>query len=160
VSTKTDDQREAQRAYDKAYYVANREAKLAREKARYEANREAALARQKVYYEANREAELGYAKAYRKANPDKVNAHEAKRRAAKLQRTPSWADPKAIEAVYELREFCDRVAGPAHVDHELPLQGELVSGLHVHFNLQVLPGSENVSKHNRFDPMTYEHRLP
>ena len=35
---------------------------------------------------------------------------------------------------------------PVRVDHVYPLQGKWVSGLHVHENLQVLPGVENSRK--------------
>lgn len=41
---------------------------------------------------------------------------------------------------------------PWHVDHVIPLRGKKVSGLHVHTNLQLLPGVENVRKNNRFIP--------
>ena len=37
-----------------------------------------------------------------------------------------------------------------HVDHQIPLQGKLVSGLHVYANLTVIRGSENVKKSNKF----------
>lgn len=82
-----------------------------------------------------------------------IRYHSAKRRAAKLQRTPPWADQVAIRLIYEEAHARSIETGePHHVDHDIPLQGELVSGLHVHNNLQVLTGPENIRKSNRFEP--------
>jgi len=72
------------------------------------------------------------------------NAAQAKRRAAKLQRTPAWADLKAI------KQFYLNCPKGYQVDHIVPLQGVNVSGFHVLNNLQYLTGSENSSKGNRY----------
>lgn len=63
---------------------------------------------------------------------------------AKINRTPKWADMDKIKAIY------DKCPEGYHVDHVIPLQGELVSGLHVENNLQYLTASENASKKNKF----------
>ena len=39
-----------------------------------------------------------------------------------------------------------------HVDHEIPLRGKRVSGLHVAENLRVIPKLDNLSKGSRFMP--------
>lgn len=78
--------------------------------------------------------------------------HGAKRRAVKLQRTPAWVDLKSVRAMHEQAVRLTAETGIVHhVDHIYPLQGKLVSGLHVHQNMQVLTGSENSSKGNRYE---------
>lgn len=72
-------------------------------------------------------------------------ARTAKRRARKLQATPAWAN---LEVIKEIYLNCPE---GHHVDHIVPLQGKNVCGLHVEYNLQYLPASENMSKGNKFD---------
>lgn len=98
----------------------------------------------------NREAIRGAEKEKRRAL---VAHHSRKRQANKLQRTPRWADLGAIHAFYvEAARLTADTGVQHHVDHALPLQGRLVSGLHVETNLQILTGRENSRKKNRFEP--------
>ena len=60
--------------------------------------------------------------------------------------TPPWADRDAIRTFYH-----NRPEGH-HIDHIIPLKGDLVCGLHVSENLQYLPIPENLAKKNFFEP--------
>lgn len=50
-----------------------------------------------------------------------------------------------------IKEFYANCPKGMVIDHIIPLQGKLVSGLHVLSNLQYLTVEENSSKHNQFD---------
>lgn len=99
------------------------------------------------HYLQHKDKYYEYSREYAKANPGWKRAMTAKRRAALLQRTPPWADMAKIKEIYEEAHRRGLV-----VDHIIPLQGKIVSGLHVETNLQLLTASENSVKHNKFDP--------
>ena len=78
--------------------------------------------------------------------------HSAARHAAKMKRTPGWADKKAIQRIYdEAVRLTIETGIEHHVDHIIPLQGEKVSGLHVEANLQILTAEMNIRKSNKFE---------
>lgn len=79
-----------------------------------------------------------------KENKELYNAYKAKYRASKLKATPKWAD---LEKIKEIYASCPE---GYHVDHDIPLQGENVCGLHIETNLKHLPAKENLSKGNKF----------
>jgi len=128
-----------------ARYQKNKVEQLAQQKLRYNENKEEILKQQAEYYEANRDKILKRAVTYAKNNPAKINASNAKHRASKLDRTPVWADLEAIKDVYKEAQYFQM-----DVDHIIPLQGKLVSGLHVWDNLQLLSPKENRTKSNKF----------
>jgi 5-methylcytosine-specific restriction endonuclease McrA len=76
-----------------------------------------------------------------------------KRHASKKQRIPKWLNDDEIwmiEQTYEISALRTKMLGiEHHVDHIIPLQGKLVSGLHVPWNLQVITAQENRRKSNR-----------
>lgn len=74
-----------------------------------------------------------------------------KRHAKKLRATPSWADLDAIAQFYvQSQQITEDTGIRHHVDHIVPLQGRNVSGLHVPWNLQVIPAEDNMKKSNHF----------
>ncbi|HEY2010530.1 MAG TPA: hypothetical protein VGH23_16190 [Rhizomicrobium sp.] len=99
--------------------------------------------------EARRSARLAGSR-YAKANRSKVTAHTARYRARKFNATPAWVDLQEIGSVYAEASRLTRETGTAHhVDHIVPLRGRNVCGLHVPWNLQVIPAVENRRKGNR-----------
>lgn len=102
----------------------------------------------RTWQKKNKQKVREYVDCYQKRNPGKINAKTKAYACSKANRTPKWADLKAIELFYN---NCPK---GYEVDHIVPLNGETVSGLHVLNNLQYLPISENRRKSNKFDLLT------
>lgn len=75
----------------------------------------------------------------------KMRAYMAYRKAKQLQATPPWVDLKQISAFY------NSCPPNFQVDHIVPLNHPLVSGLHCLANLQYLSASDNLKKSNKFE---------
>ena len=67
----------------------------------------------------------------------------------KKRATPKWADIEAIKEIYATARAMS-TDSIYHVDHIIPLKGKNVSGLHVEYNLQIIPARENLLKSNHF----------
>lgn len=107
----------------------------------------------RVAYRRNLGATKSRAAQWRKDNRAKAAHYSAKARAAKLRATPAWANHFFIEEAYDLAQRRTSATGIEwQVDHIVPLQSELVCGLHTHENLQVIPARVNRSKQNRVWP--------
>lgn len=113
----------------------------------------------------NRAAKLAYARQYRAENSIKIkgvmrNYYETNKplfysynrlRRARLRcAQPPWVKVAEVAAFYKKAMELSATQGiKYHVDHITPLRGKVVCGLHVPWNLQVIPAAANLSKGNK-----------
>ncbi len=110
------------------------------------ATRDAHKDKYNAHKRAHRHQATETARRRRLEFPEVHRANKAKRRAAKKNATPSWANFGKIVEIYK------QAAGEGkHVDHIVPLQHPKVCGLHVEANLQLLTKTENLRKGNKFE---------
>ena len=130
------------KTYCKKWYAENLEKKKAHSKKYYEENKEECKAKDKKWRAENAEKVKAAKKKYQKENSKLYAYYAALRHARIKQQTPPWADLEKIKQIYLT---CPK----GHdVDHKHPLSK---GGLHVHWNLQHLPMSENRSKGAKLD---------
>ena len=138
-----------------AWYYANKERILAHKKEYYKQTKEKRLLVNAEYRKNNVEKVASINKAWATKNAATINAKNRTRKAAKKFRTPGWLtdiDYERIGNEYKLAALLTKVTGQKwEVDHIIPLQGKLVSGLHVPSNLRAIPAFENRSKHNQYE---------
>lgn len=144
------------RDVNRKYYRENRERISSQQRAFRQAHPDETRERNRVWYAKNARRARQCSSNWAKANKGKRAANQARRKAAKLRRTPEWADLDLIAAFYATaREMTEASGIPHEVDHVVPLQGKTVSGLHVAANLQILTKSENSSKGNKYEGERY-----
>jgi hypothetical protein len=137
--------------YHSEWQGENRERLRAIERQRYAADKDAAAAKRHRMYRKHREKRTAYSREWSKANPHLRVMYMAERRARVRRASPEWRDRQKIADYYDLAGLISVETGVAyHVDHIVPLVSPLVCGLHCEHNLQILPGSVNASKNNRF----------
>lgn len=116
--------------------------------------RPSVLAAQQRCVDARREERNAYSRAYSKAHRGYFNAQHKKYMGRKTKATPPWLSEEHLQEMqdmYWLAQDLKATSGETyHVDHIVPLQGKNVCGLHVPWNLQVLPSDLNLRKSNKF----------
>lgn len=120
---------------------------------KYALNPEVMRQRSKDWYDKNPGSRYQILKEWRKRNPEKYRAFAKKKDSLKSLATPRWLnkDQKAmVDFLYAKARFLSKHTGISHVvDHVIPLQSELVRGLHVPWNLQILTRVDNSRKSNK-----------
>jgi len=102
-----------------------------------------------AYIRDHRDKANLWQRQYFQRNPGK-NAFWCRTRQARIIKAmPHWVNSEAIELFYkEAKALTEMTHIKFEVDHIIPLQGKNVCGLHVPWNLQVIPKSENSQKKN------------
>lgn len=117
-------------------------------------NRDRLLNDKKQDYAKNRARYLANKRSYRQENKGPIRALNAARKQVIKLRTPPWLskdDLWLIKEAYRLAAHRTELFGfQWDVDHIVPLQGGVVSGLHVPWNMQVIPAKDNMRKKNKF----------
>jgi hypothetical protein len=136
----------------KQYQEKNREKILKDKKKYYEENKEQYLESNANWKKQNIEKAKKLVEIWHKNNHTKVIAIRSKRRAAKINASPSWLNDehkRKIEILFNEAALLSERGFKHHVDHIVPLQGKKVCGLHVPWNLRVIPANINIKKKNK-----------
>ena len=143
--------REATNAWERA----NRDKRRAISQRTIAKHRERVLERKREADRRDPQKQNEQSKAWQKNNPLKRRIIQNKNLAHRRQAVPKWLTREQnaqIKRFYWLAQDCSLVTGePYWVDHIVPLRGKNVCGLHVPWNLQVLPKEVNQRKNNRHE---------
>lgn len=142
--------------YSKNYRSANADIISSKMKKHYSDNVDYYKELRHTYYLTNKTQINSYNSSYRRENRGICNAAQTRYRLAKKKATPKWLSQVQLEEIKEYYNLAQDLAWlnedckAFHVDHIVPIQGKIVCGLHVPWNLQLLPSDTNFKKSNGF----------
>lgn len=87
-----------------------------------------------------------YQPLWRAKNPGKTLALTRKYQISKINACPPWINLSEIEKIYDEAAKIRKNGIDVHVDHIIPLRGKMVCGLHVPWNLRIIPAKDNMKK--------------
>ena len=150
------------------YYQENRESIKARVKRRADDNPEKIKEYRKAHYESNKEAILAKNKEWRDSKPREYHneylrnwksknrgkiIQSGKKRSIPMSKCLKLLDEQQVGTLNQFYNYANRISECVgikhHVDHVLPLAGDGFTGLHVPWNLQVIPATINLRKGNK-----------
>lgn len=133
----------------RAYYVEHKEEICERKKDYRLSNLASISARNAEWRKNNSESLKEKKAAWQRNNKGLVCATRARRRLNEKRATPEWANLDEIKRVYKEAEKMREAGNDVHVDHIIPIRSDVVCGLHVHWNLQIIEARKNRAKGNR-----------
>ena len=138
------------------YYAKNKQRVIERTRKYREDNPEKYKLWISEWESKNKEHRKKKSREWRNNNKSLCRSYTARRRAVLLKAIPSWSDEFDkffIQEIYDLAAKRTELLGiDFAVDHIVPLNSEVVCGLHCSSNLQLLPASENSRKSNKHWP--------
>lgn len=112
-------------------------------------------------YAKNKDKMNEKARSKYQKDPESANAKARVYQLRKVKAVPIWANLHMIKTIYKYCKDWTMITGiKQSVDHIIPIRNKRVSGLHVEWNLQIMPWKENLSKGNKFNPNSYIHTFP